>query len=55
MNIFLLITYVVGGKRNRLNETVLLSIHNICYSSEIRFFLIKHSYLGVCCFTTMHT
>ena len=25
-------TYVVGTQKNRLNETVLLSIQNICYN-----------------------
>ena len=25
------ITYVLGAQKNRLNETVLLSTHNICF------------------------
>ena len=29
-------TYVVGTKKNRLNETVLLSSQNKCYNSRIR-------------------
>ena len=33
MNIFLPVslTYVLGAQKNRLIETVLLSIHNICF------------------------
>ena len=29
-------TYVVGTQKNRLNETVLLSSHNICLNWRIR-------------------
>ena len=28
--------YVMGAQKNRLNETVLLSTHNICFGWEIR-------------------
>ena len=31
-------TYVLGAKKKRLNETVLLSTHNICFGGKIRFF-----------------
>ena len=33
MNIFLSIdfTFVLGVQKNRLNETVLMSTHNICF------------------------
>ena len=30
------LTYVMGAQKNRLNETVLLSTHNICFGREIR-------------------
>ena len=30
------LTSVVGAQKNRLNEMVLLSTHNICFISEIR-------------------
>ena len=32
-------TYVVGTQKNRLNETVLLSNHNICYNEWVRKYL----------------
>ena len=31
-----LLTFVLDAKRNRLIETVLLSIHTICFGREIR-------------------
>ena len=30
------LTYVLGASKNRLNETVLLCTHNICFGWEIR-------------------
>ena len=30
------LTYVLGAQKNRLIETVLLSIHNVCFGLEIR-------------------
>ena len=38
MNIFLSIslTFVLGAQKNRLNETVLLSIQNLCFDWDIR-------------------
>ena len=37
VNIFLpIIKHVLGAKRNRFLETVLLSAHNICFHREIR-------------------
>ena len=42
------LTYVMDAQKNRLNETVLLSTHNICFWEEIRkLALIRHFYLGV--------
>ena len=41
------LTQVLGNRKNRLIETVLLSTHNICFAREIRkISLITHSYLG---------
>ena len=31
------LAYVLGDQKNRLNETVLLSPHNICFGWKIRF------------------
>ena len=31
-----ILTYVLGDQKNRLNEKVLLSTHNICFGREIR-------------------
>ena len=31
-----ILTYVLGAQKNRLNETVILSTHNICFGWEIR-------------------
>ena len=33
------LTYVLGAQKNRLDETVLLSTHNIYFGWEIHFFL----------------
>ena len=32
-------TYVLGTQKNRLNETVLLSVHNICLNLWVRKYL----------------
>ena len=32
----IILTYILGAQKNRLIETVLLSIHNICFDWEIR-------------------
>ena len=38
----MILAYVLGAQMNRLNETVLLSTHNICFGWEIRklFFVV---------------
>ena len=40
----LVLTYVLGARKNRLIETVLLSTYNICFAREIRklFFSYLH-------------
>ena len=38
--------YVLGTKKNRLIETVLLSTHNICFGWEIRKLICNYSYLS---------
>ena len=35
--------YVMGAQKNRLIETVLLSIHNICFGCEIRKLLFRYT------------
>ena len=34
--LFLLKTLIVGTRRNRLNEAVLTSTHNLCFRAKIR-------------------
>ena len=31
-----ILPYVLGAQKNRLNEAVLLSTHNICFGKEVR-------------------
>ena len=43
-----ILTYVLGAQKNCLNETVLLSTHNICLGLEIRnLFFIQTWYLKI--------
>ena len=37
-----ILTFVVGAQKNRLTETVLLSIHNICFGVEIIIIIFNH-------------
>ena len=34
--VFLLKTYIVDTRQNRLSESVLTSTHNVCFGSKIR-------------------
>ena len=43
------LTYSLGAQKNRLNEMVLLSTHNICLVEKLENkVLITHAYLEVC-------
>ena len=47
MNIFLsALAYVLGGQKNHLIETFLLSIHNICFSRVIRKLIFNYALLS---------
>ena len=38
-------TYILGAQKNHLIETLLLSIHNICFGREIRKLNFKYNAL----------
>ena len=40
------LSYVWGAQKKRLNETVLLSTHNMFWLRNKKIFLVTHSYLG---------
>ena len=42
----LFLTSVLGAKKNRLIETVLLSTHSICFGSEIRKIIFQYAFLS---------
>ena len=39
-------TCVLGAQKNRLIETVLLSIHNICFGREIRKIIFHYAFVS---------
>ena len=44
----LILTFLMGAKKNHLIETVLLSTHNICFGGlSESIFSIMHSYLEI--------
>ena len=41
-----ILTYVLGAKKNRLTETVLISTNNICFGREIRKIIFNFALLS---------
>ena len=39
------LNYVFGAQKNRLNETVLLSTHNICFVWEISKLVLNNTFI----------
>ena len=42
----MVLTFVLGAQKNRLNETVLLSTHNICFVLELRKLIFNYAHLS---------
>ena len=43
---YVLTYYVLGAQKNHLNETVVLSTHNICFGGEIRKLFFNYGFLS---------